>query len=78
MKLTETGVREWESIVTIIFQYLEMLKQLKTFPSWIFDELRLISDMNFRFQEEQAPVDYTEEMASVMQVGSQYCHGKSK
>lgn len=70
MKVTESGIAHWEDIVHAVFEYLTMLRASK-YPDWVFDELRAISDISFRFMEETSAVENCEELAEIMQVSSQ-------
>lgn len=66
MKLTVEGIAHWEEITLVVFQYLEMLKASE-FPEWIFEELKALADISFRFQEENSAVEKCEEIAEIMQ-----------
>lgn len=65
-KLTDPGLEHWAEIVTFVYQYIELIRQ-NEYPEWVFAELKAISEMGFRFIEEENPICYVEELASVMQ-----------
>jgi secreted Zn-dependent insulinase-like peptidase len=67
MKLTVEGVEKWEEIIETVFQYLRMIHE-SGLPEWIFEELKALADISFRFQEENSAVENCEELASIMQV----------
>jgi secreted Zn-dependent insulinase-like peptidase len=67
MKLTMGGIDHWESIIEAVFEYIVML-QLSGLPEWVFEELRALADISFRFQEENGAVEQCEELAQIMQV----------
>jgi secreted Zn-dependent insulinase-like peptidase len=46
--LTEEGLKNYEEIVKIIFQYIDMLKK-EGVKKWIFDEVCDILSTNFHF-----------------------------
>lgn len=66
MKLTVEGIVHWEEITLVVFQYLEMIKA-SGFPEWVFEELKALADISFRFQEENSAVEKCEEIAEIMQ-----------
>ncbi|XP_046427439.1 insulin-degrading enzyme isoform X1 [Neodiprion fabricii] len=52
--LTEEGIKHIDDIVTLTFQYINLMK--KEGPvSWIFEECKDIAAMNFRFKEKSSP-----------------------
>ena len=54
-------------VVSFVFKYIQMLKSTEL-PEWVWLELKAVADMKFQFQEEEEPIDYVEELASLMQV----------
>lgn len=52
--LTEEGIEHADDIITLVFQYLNMLK--KEGPQhWIFKECQDLSNMTFRFKDREKP-----------------------
>lgn len=66
MKLTVEGISHWEEITHVVFEYLQMLKT-SGYPEWVFEELKALADISFRFQEESSAVEKCEEIAEIMQ-----------
>jgi secreted Zn-dependent insulinase-like peptidase len=67
IKLTREGISRWAEIVQVVFEYLRVLR-LSGCPEWVFEELKALADISFRFQEENSAVEKCEELAEVMQV----------
>ncbi|XP_033214183.1 insulin-degrading enzyme isoform X2 [Belonocnema kinseyi] len=64
--LTEEGLDHVDDIVTMTFQYINMLK--KEGPvEWIFNEYRDIATMNFRFKEKNSPRNYVSSTVQALQ-----------
>jgi len=56
--LTEAGIEHVDDIITLIFQYLNLLR--KEGPQeWIFRECQDLSSMGFRFKDKERPSSYT-------------------
>lgn len=56
--LTEEGIEHTDDIVTLIFQYLNLLR--KEGPKeWVFKECQDLSAMGFRFKDKEKPINYT-------------------
>ncbi|KAK9447853.1 Metalloenzyme, LuxS/M16 peptidase-like protein [Limtongia smithiae] len=64
--LTTEGVKNYEDVVVSIFQYLKMLQSVAP-QEWIFEELRDVAAMSFRFRQKAAASSTTSRLASVMQ-----------
>jgi insulysin len=63
---TEEGLKHYEEIVQVIFQYIAMLKE--SLPQeWIFEELKRMSEVNFRFKQKSPASKTTSGLSSVMQ-----------
>lgn len=60
--LTETGIDKTDEIITLVFQYLQMLRQ-DGIKEWIFEECRHINDMQFRFKDKERPMNYVRTLA---------------
>jgi len=64
--LTEEGMKHVDDIVTLVFQYLAMLK--KTGPQqWVWDECKDLNAMQFRFKDKERPQSYVCGLAGHMQ-----------
>ena len=68
VEMTEQGLKNYAQILTIIFQYIEMMKHQLSLGvlKWIFHECQLLGETNFRFKEQSAPSRYTSRLASQM------------
>lgn len=53
--LTEEGFDHVDDIITLIFQYINMIKAQEP-QKWIFDEYCKLNEMQFRFKEKESPV----------------------
>ncbi|XP_066587176.1 insulin-degrading enzyme isoform X2 [Prorops nasuta] len=64
--LTEEGIKHVDDIITIMFEYINMLK--KEGPvEWIYKECRDILAMNFRFKEKISPRKYVSLLVQALQ-----------
>lgn len=61
--LTETGIEHIDDIILLVFQYLAMLRQ-HGIQEWIFEECKLINDMQFRFKDKERPQGYARILAN--------------
>lgn len=57
IKLTKKGEANIDKILSYVFTYLKMIKQ-KGVQKWIFDEIKLVRELQFAFLEKQKPFDY--------------------
>ncbi|KAK3095847.1 hypothetical protein FSP39_019946 [Pinctada imbricata] len=63
--LTEEGIDHIDDIVTLTYQYLNMLK--KEGPQeWVFKECQDLGAMTFRFKDKEKPRSYTTHLAGIM------------
>ncbi|TID23091.1 Flavin carrier protein 2 [Venturia nashicola] len=63
---TEEGLKHYQEIVEVVFQYIAMLKE--TLPQqWIFEELKRMSEVDFRFKQKSDASKTTSALSSVMQ-----------
>jgi insulysin len=65
VKLTEAGIGQSNRIVQMTHSALAQLRA-EGVQSWVFDELKQLSDLNFRFQEKGEPIRYVSRLASSM------------
>ncbi|GAB6025052.1 hypothetical protein CHUAL_010157 [Chamberlinius hualienensis] len=61
--LTEDGIEHIDDIITLMFEYIWMLKQEKS-QQWVFDECKHLGAMTFRFKDKEIPSNYTCNLAS--------------
>ncbi|KAJ1521592.1 hypothetical protein ONE63_003243 [Megalurothrips usitatus] len=61
--LSEEGLSHVEDIISLIFQYINLLK--KEGPTKdTFEEMRCLKEMNFRFKDKEQPMSYVVSLAS--------------
>jgi len=64
--LTEDGLANVQQVVSLILQYLTMLRREGP-QKWLFDEFAAVAAAAFQFAEEIDPVEYCENIACEMQ-----------
>ena len=66
--LSEEGVNHWQGIVEEVYRYVGMLRyhSEKGLPTWIFEELKTMQEMSYRYENEPRPEDFVEYMAEMM------------
>ncbi|MGV3590130.1 MAG: insulinase family protein, partial [Gammaproteobacteria bacterium] len=64
--LTEAGVANIDEITGLVFQFIDLARQ-DGIEEWIYDELRVMAELAFRYQEEGSPVSYASSMARRLQ-----------
>ncbi|KAK6638804.1 hypothetical protein RUM43_007073 [Polyplax serrata] len=63
--LTEDGMKNADEIVTLVFQYINLLK--KEGPKqWIFNECQQLQQTAFRFKEKEKPFGYVTSLAKCL------------
>ncbi|KAI9803791.1 MAG: hypothetical protein M1825_001671 [Sarcosagium campestre] len=66
VRLTEDGLANYREIVKVIFQYIALLRDAGP-QEWVFDELKGMAEVDFRFRQKSAAIDFAQAMSSVMQ-----------
>ena len=66
IKLTEEGLNVYREIVEIVFQYISLIKE-KPPQEWIVDEVKGMSEVDFKFQEKSSASNFVRTMCSTMQ-----------
>jgi len=64
IELTKLGLQNLKSVVAMVYAYLRLLQDI---PSWVYDELKATSDMQFRFLSKRPPSDTASSLAVQMQ-----------
>lgn len=64
--LTEKGLAHYEEVLVTIFQYLDIVKAEEP-HQWIYEELKDISEMNFRFRQKTSPSATVSSLAKDLQ-----------
>lgn len=63
--LTGEGLLKMKEVISAIFSYINMLKKMGP-QKRIYDEIKLIEDISFRFTDEKSPDDYVEDLSESM------------
>lgn len=66
ISLTQEGLKNYQEIVKIIFQYISILHETPP-QEWIFNESRDLAEVDFRFQQKRSASSTTSAMAGIMQ-----------
>ncbi|XP_015116960.1 insulin-degrading enzyme isoform X2 [Diachasma alloeum] len=64
--LTEEGITHIDDIISLMFQYINMLKTEGP-VRWIFEECRQIAQMDFDFKEKSSPRTYVNQTVQALQ-----------
>ncbi|KAJ2657298.1 metalloprotease [Coemansia sp. RSA 1199] len=66
VSLTEPGLEHYTDVVRMVFAYIQLLQSERP-QRWFHDELRRISEIEYRFMEKYEAVALASNLASVMQ-----------
>ncbi|KAL9599893.1 MAG: hypothetical protein Q9219_003526 [cf. Caloplaca sp. 3 TL-2023] len=66
VKLTEDGLKQYKEVVKAVFQYISLLKESGP-QQWIVDEVRGMTEVDFRFREKTPATSFTSRLSSIMQ-----------
>lgn len=66
IRLTEDGLKDYLEIVKVVFQYISLIKEVPP-QHWIFNEVKGMAEVDFRFQEKSPSSRFTSRISSVMQ-----------
>ncbi|WEW56245.1 metalloprotease [Emydomyces testavorans] len=66
VRLTEDGLHHHEEVVKVVFQYIALIKEHPP-QQWIFDEMKNLSEVDFRFRQKSPASRFTSSVSSVMQ-----------
>jgi insulysin len=64
--LTPKGMKNYEHVVDLVFQWISLIKNNQSMLRGYHEELRQISDMNFRFRENGDPSDFCSSAAEIL------------
>ncbi|KAF4733461.1 hypothetical protein FOZ63_009466, partial [Perkinsus olseni] len=64
--LSTRGLALWKEVVVHVMEYLDMLRRLGSIPDWVYDEIRQVSNMQYRFIEERDPSTTADDLSSSM------------
>lgn len=66
IRLTEEGLEKYQEVVKVLFQYIALIKSTPP-QEWIVDEVKGMSEVDFRFQQKSPASSFTSRTSSVMQ-----------
>ncbi|KAL2004579.1 hypothetical protein VTN00DRAFT_3315 [Thermoascus crustaceus] len=66
VRLTQEGLKQYREVVKVIFQYIAMIKERPP-EKWIFDEMKNLAEVDFRFKQKSPASRFTSRLSSVMQ-----------
>ena len=66
VKLTEDGLKLYDEVVKVIFQYISLIKEVPP-QEWIFGEVKGMTEVDFRFRQKTPATSFTSRLSSVMQ-----------
>ncbi len=67
IRLTEEGLKNYEEIVKVFFQYISMLNDSAP-QEWIFEENRVMAEVDFKFKQKSPASKFTSRTSAVMQL----------
>jgi len=66
VKLTEDGLKNYQEVIKVIFQYIAMIKEQPP-QEWIVQEMQQLAEVEFRFKQKIPPSRTTSHLSGVMQ-----------
>lgn len=66
MRLTEDGLKNYQEIIKVFFQYISLLQQTPP-QQWIYDEQKNLAEVEFRFRQKTPASKFTSKISAVMQ-----------
>jgi insulysin len=66
ISLTQEGLKNYQAVLRTVFQYIGMMKEDPPLQ-WVYDEMKDVSEMNFRFQQKLPASRFTSRTSSMMQ-----------
>ncbi|KAJ5318143.1 hypothetical protein PENANT_c043G01376 [Penicillium antarcticum] len=66
VRLTPDGLKEYQEVAKVVFEYIAMIKQREP-EQWIFDEMKNLAEVDFRFKQKTPASRFTSRLSSVMQ-----------
>lgn len=67
VRLTEEGLKNYQEIVKVFFQYISMLKETPP-QEWIFEENKKLAEIEFKFKQKSPASKFTSRTSAVMQL----------
>ncbi|KAF7593445.1 Insulinase (Peptidase M16) [Aspergillus hancockii] len=66
IRLTQEGLRQYREVAKAVFEYIAMIKEREP-EQWIFDEMKNLAEVEFRFKQKTPASRFTSRLSSVMQ-----------
>lgn len=66
VRLTQEGLQQYQQVVRVIFEYIAMIKEREP-EEWIFEEMKNLAEVEFRFKQKSPASRFTSRLSSVMQ-----------
>lgn len=66
VRLTPEGLAQYREVVKVIFQYISLIKENSP-QQWIFDEMKNMGEVEFRFKQKSPASRFSSSLSSVMQ-----------
>lgn len=66
IRLTEDGLKEYHQVVKVIFEYISLIKEQPP-QQWIFDEMKNLAEVDFKYKQKSPASRFTSRLSSVMQ-----------
>ncbi|RLL97604.1 hypothetical protein CFD26_106184 [Aspergillus turcosus] len=66
IRLTKEGLQQYREVTEVVFQYIAMLKEREP-QQWVFDEMKNLAEVEFRFKQKSPASRFTSRLSSVMQ-----------
>ncbi|KAK5797365.1 hypothetical protein VI817_003656 [Penicillium citrinum] len=66
VRLTPEGLSKYQEVAKVIFEYIAMIKEREP-EQWIFDEMKNLAEVDFRYKQKTPASRFTSRLSSVMQ-----------
>lgn len=66
LSLTQKGVKNWQSIASLLFNYIDLIKKEGLQPFYYEEQSKML-DLAFQFQQKNQPIHYVSSLASTLQ-----------
>ena len=66
IRLTKEGLKRYHDVVKVVFEYIAMIREREP-ERWIFDEMKNVAEVDFRFKQKTPASRFTSKLSSVMQ-----------
>lgn len=66
IRLTKEGLQQYREVLKVIFEYIAMIKECEP-EEWIFDEMKAVANVDFRYQQKSPAGRFASRLSSVMQ-----------